>query len=675
MQLVRPPADPRSSACYKKIIVFLLSLLIFPAAAQIPSLLDHRKIDSLQQRLTVAGGTEKVDVLNGLALYLAPRYQDSSLNYATGALQLAEKLDYKKGKGVALFNLGNSYYFRMDVKNALTKYYAALWILEDLGPSKELGDLYYQISFFTSSRDYLYKAMSIYGEIGNEASERFILARMNGDNMDSSIVIYRQNLEYFKKINDQDAICLILYNMSNACFYIRRPEGLQYALEALRIAQEKKDYWLIANLYHKIVNYYENVFNAPEYKTDYALAEHYLFKALENLDKMEEPYKYQLISESYRELGSIALAQKKYNAAEGYLNEAVVNSKIFLEAYDTMTFPEPYFRRFYWGMGYGNFMHIYGVMTRLYIALGDYEKAYKSKILSDSLAKIENLEASLQHTSAVDASFEYERNRQQIALLEKENELRSLKLTQSRILFISIAGVMLAVFLIIMLWVQHRRSRSEHKALLLEQKLLRSQMNPHFIFNSLSSIQNFIVTEKPDKASIYLSKFSRLVRNILDNSTEEFVILQKEISTIENYLELQKVRYAGKFDYNIDIDNDIDTDIVKVPPMLAQPFIENAIEHGIKHRESPGHIHIRFSLKDHTLVFEVEDDGVGRQKAREIEIKLDPGHKSMATSLTLERISNLNRKLQKKIILEIIDLKNALGEATGTRVVFGVPVG
>ncbi|MCX6234495.1 MAG: histidine kinase, partial [Bacteroidetes bacterium] len=180
--------------------------------------------------------------------------------------------------------------------------------------------------------------------------------------------------------------------------------------------------------------------------------------------------------------------------------------------------------------------------------------------------------------------------------------------------------------------------------------------------------------EKPDKASIYLSKFARLVRNILDNSTEEFVALEKEINTIENYLELQKVRYAGKFDYKIEIADAIDTETMMIPPMLAQPFIENAIEHGIKHRDTPGQIDIRFSFKDHTLVFEVEDDGVGRQKAREIEIRLEPDHRSMATSLTCERLANLNRKLKRKIILEIIDLKNSIGEACGTRVVFGVPV-
>jgi len=260
------------------------------------------------------------------------------------------------------------------------------------------------------------------------------------------------------------------------------------------------------------------------------------------------------------------------------------------------------------------------------------------------------------------------------AIVQQQIREQHYKLNLTRIMSAGIGGIILILFLIALLWIQRKRFRSEQKAIVLEQKLLRAQMNPHFIFNSLYSIQNFIVTEKPDKASIYLSKFAKLVRNILDNSTEEFVPLEKEISTIENYLELQQVRYAGKFSYRIDIDDEIDPEIMQIPPMLAQPFIENAIEHGIKHRETLGHIDIRFSLKDRTLVFEVEDDGVGRQKAREIEIQLNPEHKSMATSLTRERLVNLNRKLHRKIELEIIDLQNALGEATGTRVVFGVPV-
>jgi hypothetical protein len=650
----------------------LLSTITF---CQIPSILYHQKIDSLLLRLKVTKGTEKVDVLNGLSLYLAPRYFDSSLNYAGEALQMAKKLNYKKGIGIATFNTGNSYYFRMDVKNALTKYFDALRLMEDLEPSEELGNLFCQVAIFTNSAINYRKALLIFRIIKNKTSENYVLPKVAGSlGGDSAYIMSKQNLQYFRKINDWKGVYQTLFDLSNSLFYMRKPEGLAYAEEALKIAESKKDSWRMANAYHKVVNYYENVFNAPEYKTDYKRAEYYLFEALKEMNKSNKIYQYQLIAETYRELGHMHLIQKEFKTAYKYLQKGVSANIIFLKSFDTLVFDEPYLKRFYWGMGHGNMGITYGELKQLFLKTGNFKKAYEYRILCDSMFYLENLNLPLQQIPILQANYEDEKSRQQIALLTKENELRKLKMNHSRILFASIGGLMLVAFLIIMLWIQRKRFGSERKALALEQKLLRAQMNPHFIFNALYSIQNFIVTEKPDKASIYLSKFARLVRNILDNSTEEFVALEKEISTIENYLELQKVRYAGKFEYSIGIADEIDTDIMMIPPMLAQPFIENAIEHGIKHRETPGHIAVRFSLKDHTIIFEVEDDGVGRQKALELEIVQEPGHRSMATSLTRERLKNLNRKLNKKIFLDILDLKNALGEAAGTRVTFWIPL-
>lgn len=164
------------------------------------------------------------------------------------------------------------------------------------------------------------------------------------------------------------------------------------------------------------------------------------------------------------------------------------------------------------------------------------------------------------------------------------------------------------------------------------------------------------------------------MRNILDNSVEEYVTLDKEVSTITNYLELQKVRYNNKFNFTIEIDPDIDEENMTIPPMLAQPFIENSIEHGIKHKKEHGNIHIRFTLKGNLIVFEVEDDGVGREKAKEIEYKHLKDHRSMATSITQERLNAINKRNRKSIKLEIIDLLNERGEGIGTKVIFGVPV-
>jgi sensor histidine kinase YesM len=190
----------------------------------------------------------------------------------------------------------------------------------------------------------------------------------------------------------------------------------------------------------------------------------------------------------------------------------------------------------------------------------------------------------------------------------------------------------------------------------------------------LGSIQNSIINEEPDKAVKYLSRFSKLMRNILDSSHEETISMAEERSTIENYLELQKVRFPRKFDYSIEVDEEIDMENTFIPPMLAQPFIENAIEHGIKLKETKGNIRVRFKLNGKTMLYELEDDGIGRKKAQEILQKQNKDHKSLATSITQERIIVLNRKLKHKIKLEIIDLKDEQGEAAGTRVIFEIPV-
>jgi sensor histidine kinase YesM len=256
----------------------------------------------------------------------------------------------------------------------------------------------------------------------------------------------------------------------------------------------------------------------------------------------------------------------------------------------------------------------------------------------------------------------------------QENELKGLRLMQYLWLIGGLAALAIIVVLFAFILRRQQILKNSRQTLMLQQRLLRSQINPHFIFNSLSSIQNAIINQEPEKASKYLTRFSKLIRNILDSSVEESVTLEDEISNIENYLALQKIRFPDKFDYTITVDEKLDTDRIIIPPMLAQPFIENAIEHGIKHKETKGHVHIRFMRQDKLMLFEIEDDGVGRQKARKIQMDQNRDHKSLATNITLERINVLNKKFKKKITLDIIDLGVEDGEPKGTRVVFGVPV-
>jgi LytS/YehU family sensor histidine kinase len=153
------------------------------------------------------------------------------------------------------------------------------------------------------------------------------------------------------------------------------------------------------------------------------------------------------------------------------------------------------------------------------------------------------------------------------------------------------------------------------------------------------------------------------------------VPFEKEIGTLKNYLELQKLRFPEKFEYSLVVDEKIDQEEMSIPPMLVQPFIENAIEHGIRHKKTTGRIDVRFGLKGNKIVCEVEDDGVGREKAWEAEYAERGDRKSLATEIIKDRIHVLNKKFKQKIKLEIIDLKSEKAEAIGTKVLLDLPFG
>lgn len=213
--------------------------------------------------------------------------------------------------------------------------------------------------------------------------------------------------------------------------------------------------------------------------------------------------------------------------------------------------------------------------------------------------------------------------------------------------------------------------KQKHKNLELQQRLFRLQMNPHFMFNSLLAIQNFVFKKEVKEASIYISDFAQLFRLILDNSRSEFIIFEKELETLELYLKLQSLRYEDKFTYEILLDEDIETDILMIPPMLAQPIIENAIEHGIFKKKEKGKIIIKFKKFEDTICFEVHDDGVGIE-ATLVDNKLRK-HKSSALDITKERLKVLAKKHKFFVIFEITEIKDKSGSVKGTKVSFHLP--
>ena len=212
----------------------------------------------------------------------------------------------------------------------------------------------------------------------------------------------------------------------------------------------------------------------------------------------------------------------------------------------------------------------------------------------------------------------------------------------------------------------------------LQLKALRAQMNPHFMYNALNSIQNYITSNEVTYAAKYLAKFAKLMRQSLDNSDLEIISLEKEVEFLEDYLFInEKLRFEDKLSYKITVEDDIEDDILGVPTMIVQPYVENAIEHGLRTKKD-GFVTVHFSLFDEdTILCVVQDNGIGREKARLLqqEDAQHDNHRSRGTNITEERLQILHNSRESGFFVQTIDLKDEqTGEAQGTRVEIKIPI-
>jgi streptogramin lyase len=214
----------------------------------------------------------------------------------------------------------------------------------------------------------------------------------------------------------------------------------------------------------------------------------------------------------------------------------------------------------------------------------------------------------------------------------------------------------------------------KQKATELEMQALRAQMNPHFIFNSLNSINRFILQNERLQASEYLTKFSKLVRMILQNSQASVISLESELEALGLYLEMEALRFNYHFNYKISVPKEMDVEELKVPPLIIQPYVENAIWHGLMHKEEKGQLDIEVSQEDDHLYFKVVDNGIGRKRAAELSSKSATKHKSMGLKITAHRIAMMQNSNGLESPVKINDLVNADGTAAGTEVVIKMPV-
>lgn len=306
------------------------------------------------------------------------------------------------------------------------------------------------------------------------------------------------------------------------------------------------------------------------------------------------------------------------------------------------------------------------LLYELNYRLKNWEKAF---FWNDSLRAVESRlrdEDIRQSLEELEARYEIGKKVQQIELLAAENKLKNQRIN----LGIVIVVVLLIVILLIVYIEQIQKKQARLKQIELRLQVLRAQMNPHFIFNVLGSIQNFMLQNDNRKASDYLSRFALLTRATLNNSVTETISLAGEIEMLKNYIELEKMRCADKFDYSIDYDEAMEVEFIQIPPMLIQPFVENSIKHGFKNLEIKGFLSLNISDKGDWVEFVIEDNGTGLHeqgsKART--------HLSMANTIFEKRRKLIQQKHNKDFRFEKVNLKDINPELSGVRISIQIPI-
>ena len=222
-----------------------------------------------------------------------------------------------------------------------------------------------------------------------------------------------------------------------------------------------------------------------------------------------------------------------------------------------------------------------------------------------------------------------------------------------------------------------RRIEIEQKATESELKALKSQMNPHFMFNALNSIQEQFMFGDKALANEQMGNFTYLTRQILTVSGKKRISLATEVEILNKYLELEKMRFSTDFQYEIKLSHKIDEDYHQIPPMLIQPFVENAIKHGLLHKQGDKKLSVIFDLDEteENLICTVEDNGIGRAKSAVMKTKQKQQHESFSTSATEERLRLLSSQLNSKDLVNYQDLINSELQAVGTRITVKIPIG
>lgn len=646
--------------------------------------------DSLRQVLANTKGQKRIETL--VEMQQAFTCKNDSL--ARKYFQLAIKSEglQTKEEVRSLANFGKMLYCAGQLDSAIHFYKVAVKKAENQavnleGPAllSKLGFLFQTAGNLDSSAHYFQKGLYVAKSVSDSLSLGSISVGLGTyyqhlGQMDSAVSLYLRALQIAELIDSKELLITARLNLSTY-YYDHQPNKLRIGdfEEMLRLTREIGDR-------QREMSVLEWLGYLQTDSGDYELAIAYFN---EGLDVSRS------IQDAYGELLLLQGISYTYNTSGDHLRSIANNNKIIDRArstgYETYL-PSIYTNNVtnYLALGqYQNaindalqaidageksgqvelYYKVYKDLGTAYEKLGQFRKAYESQVEYTKLnAKILDESKSKQLTE-METKYETEKKEAEIVALSNQAMIRDLELKQKNTVIIVGLAMLILVSIGTYLFIRQRNLKSQQTQMELEQRFLRSQLNPHFISNALLAVQNFMLKNETDNAALYLSKFAKLMRETLENSRKEFILLEDEVKMLSNFIDIHKMRLNDTFDYQIEISEDIDPETDSIPPMFVQPFVENAIEHGIPNARERGRIDISFAKEGEYISIEVRDNGGGivSDKAKVSD------HVSLSTTIIKERMVVFNKTLKSKIEVAMENVKGENQQIEGSRVELKVP--
>lgn len=385
-------------------------------------------------------------------------------------------------------------------------------------------------------------------------------------------------------------------------------------------------------------------------------------EALDNeIEVRNQSIDYKLESDNLMEVPSEKVKLGKALANKGETDLAIAEFEEAALIADTIQNPEEQSK------AYLALAELYEKGRRTEKALETYKKFSEAKIKAESLQETRLVEKS----ELITQQRDIEEISKYMQIAQREEALQQASINRQRIIIYGLLLV-IAIVAITSYFIYKNAVASKRANQLLALKSLRSQMNPHFIFNALNSVNHFVATNDERAANKFLSEFSMLMRLVLENSQEDFIPLNREIEIISLYLKLEHYRFRDKFDYTFEVDESINKEAVLVPPMLIQPYIENAVWHGLRYKESKGRLSVIFAQENNRLLVEIKDNGIGRQKSLALKTENQKKHQSSGMKNIRERLGIINNVYQKNYQVNIADAD--VQAQSGTLVTISIPI-